>query len=384
MKYVIGCLGSAFVCLFVSSFAHSDESCECPKLACDPCSVEKGITFFAGKCGPANSKVKSCARPTCVPIDSATAECPHPPAADSGPREPVVVGKAGVPKESAAEESVAPAVGKVKVIAGSASITRADGKKVTVTGEGDIHEGDRIESSADGAALVKFEGGNKLHVMQDTQVEVREFKDSKIEESRRALLHLIKGKIRNQVEQKYNGKTSYYRVTTKGAIAGVRGTDFVVEHSEIDRLETKIETIGGKVMLASLDEKQAVEIARGEGAMFVADLPDPSFRDKDISSFIKRGTLSPVYKIPADKLKELDHNTRADLARANIPAGGKESAICQKPKAFFNQCAWLKTDTACIRKRCNGNGQWAEETKVGNEHASSCPQSGELVRDCDY
>lgn len=395
MKYIVGCLSLVWLCLVTTPSATAEETCDCPKLACDPCSFEKGVTFFAGKCGPDNSKVKSCARPTCIAIEVATEKCPNPPAASTTPRPPVVVKAAGVPQESAADPVIIPSVGRVKVLQGSVAIVHADGKTSTVTKEEDLREGDRIDSGKDGAALVAFEGGNKVHVHADTALEIKEFKDPKIEESRRALLHLIKGKIRNQVEQKYNGKTSYYRVQTKGAVAGVRGTDFVIEHHEDDRLETKVETLGGRVMLASLDEKQAVEIVRGEGAKFVADLPDPSFRDKDYSDFIKRGSLSPVYKIPEDRLKELESSSRVDVAR-NRKAPVKESAICEKPKAFFNQCVWVchsnpageskcRTDITgvrCTRQRCNANGKWSDETVLSGGLA--CPAKGELVKDCDY
>jgi hypothetical protein len=383
----------------LSSVSVGDESCECPKLACDPCSFEKGMTFFTGKCGPNNSRVKSCSRPTCIPVSQPTAACPRPPSADSGPREPIVVTRPSVPKESAAEEAAVTA-GHVKVLQGSVAIVRADGQKSVVTGEGEVREGDRLESGTGSLALVNFEGGNKLHLHPDTTVEVKEFKNPKVEESRRALLHLIKGKIRSQVEQKYNGKTSQYRITTRGAVAGVRGTDFVMEHHEGGRLETKVETFVGHVQLATLDEKQVVEILRGEGARFVAELPDPSFHDKDLANFIRQGTLSPVYKIPSDKLKELDVNSRVDLlaARSRKKAPPPEAAICQKPAGLFDQCLWrctgnpkgesrCRTDqagVACVRLRCNANGEWADETRLGAEGAFSCPARGEIVKDCDY
>ncbi|NJL23792.1 MAG: hypothetical protein HC902_00490 [Calothrix sp. SM1_5_4] len=98
-------------------------------------------------------------------------------------------------------------------------------------------------------------------------MQIKEYKDQDIKESRKALLNLIKGKIRNQVEQKYKSKTSYYRVQTRAAVAGVRGTDFVIEHNEGKQIETRVETLGGRVILASLDEKTAREILRGEGPL---------------------------------------------------------------------------------------------------------------------
>src|SRR5690606_24014401 len=124
----------------------------------------------------------------------------------------------------------------------------------------------------------------------DTALELKEFKDQHSETSRKAMLNLIRGKIRNQVEQKYNGKTSYYRVVTKGAVAGVRGTDFVVEHHEGVKMETRVETLEGQVVMMNLDQTESRVVAKGEGAVYIAPMPTAS-------DFIVRGKLSEVYKL---------------------------------------------------------------------------------------
>lgn len=399
MKFIICSFIVAGCSLLTSvpALAAPEVSCECPKLACDPCSYQQSIKFFTEKCGPSDSKLKSCARPNCLPIDEATKECPNPPKADSGPRAPVVVGS--VPTVNEADiKPTAPVAGKVKVIQGSVNIVHTDGKKSVITQDTEIREGETIESGKDSAAVVNFEGGNKLHIHPDTAVEVKEYKDPKVDESRKALLNLIKGKVRSQVEQKYNGKTSTYRIVTRGAVAGVRGTDFVMEQFDDTKLETKVETLQGKVILASLDEKETRELLRGDGARFTVDLPDASFKDKDISAFIRKGTMSPVYKIPADQLKELEKSSSVyTLARAKKTPVRKDQAICKEPKGLFNQCVWkCVTPVAdsgggpakcqeCTRQRCNGNGQWAEETKIPpKSSAVICPSSGHIVKDCDY
>jgi hypothetical protein len=400
MKYVIGCLLAVSFCVMSINSHAAEESCECPKLACDSCSFQQGVTFFTSKCGPANARLKSCARPTCMPVEEASKECPVPPTASKTPREPVVV-----KTEDAADPNAdVHIVGSVKVITGSVNIVHADGKKTTVTnGEARVRETDTVESSKDGTAVVNFDGGNKLHVHPDTAVQVKEFKDQSDPGSRKALLQLIKGKIRNQVEQKYNGKTSYYRVYTTAAVAGVRGTDFVMEHHEGGKIETKVETIGGHVILASLDEKEARDILRGEGATYSADMPDPSFKGKDYSEFIRKGKMSPVYKIDAERLADLEWDSRVDVAKnSHRPRHEKAAAepeICERPKASFNQCAWrcvgnpggenrCRTDlpeVSCVRQRCNGNGKWADETRVpASEASGQCPANGYTVKTCDY
>jgi hypothetical protein len=364
--------------LYSSHAAAAEVSCECPTLGCDSCSSNQGITFYTEKCGPKAAKVKSCARPTCIPIDSATKECPNPPKADSGPREPIVVAEPA--KANAADDRAATKVGRVKVIKGSVNIVNSEGKSTPLSKEGEIRESDTLVASADGAALVEFDGGNKVHVHPDTEMKVTEYKNQDDSRARKALLKLIKGKIRSQVEQKYNGKTSYFKIETKGAVAGVRGTDFIVSQSLGDKIETRVETLEGKVNFGGRSGKERRELTRGEGATFTA--PKPS-ADKELAEFVEGGSLSPVYKIPADKLRDLEFDSRVDVARAKKK--GSDVEICERPKGYFNQCAWTKTGPDCVRRRCNGNGVWAEETKLPAAAASICPAStGIVVKDCDY
>ncbi len=363
----------------------AEVSCECPTLGCDPCSFNKGVTFYTEKCGPREAKLKSCARPTCVPIEQASKECPNPPKADSGPREPIVISQTGGDSKLAnvADDRSAPKVGRIKVIKGSVSIVGSDGKSAVVAGEGDVRETDTVSAGADATALVNFEGGNKMHVHPNTDVTVKEYKDPKDATARKALLKLIKGKIRSQVEQKYNGKSSSFKIETKGAVAGVRGTDFVIEQKETDILETRVETLDGRVVFNGIEGKESRQISRGEGATF--QMPKPTASDKDLQEFIEKGSLSPVYKIPDSRLKELEFETRVDVARAPKRKGGAtEVEICDKPKGFLNQCSWSTEGGHCIRRRCNANGNWAEFTKLPATSSSACAASGITVKDCDY
>lgn len=351
-------------------FAQAEVSCECPKLKCDSCSIEQGVKFYSEKCGVENSKVRSCSRPSCSPISEPTRDCPVPPLADSGLRAPVEVkAAAGVPQVSAVE-SKEPEVGRVKVIKGEVAIVRADGQKSVVSQEVELSETDRIEASPSGQALVTFTGGNKLHVHNNTVVQVKEFKNPQVPDTRRTLLHLIRGKIRNQVEQKYNGKTSYYKIETKSAVAGVRGTDFVIEQTEKESALTSLQTLKGKVELTGTEGTETREISTGEGIT------------------VSQGILSDVYKLTRAQMKDLELNSRVDQARRSSP---KESSICASPKGQFDQCAWTCKNPGqgkcedCVRQRCNGNGVWAEQTQVSEGSARvQCPAKGSIVKACDY
>jgi hypothetical protein len=259
-----------------------------------------------------------------------------------------------------------------------------------------VRETDTIETGKDANVLVEFEGGNKLHVQPQTEVQVKEYKDASEPTTRRALLRLIKGRIRNQVRQKYNGKTSYYRVGTKAAVAGVRGTDFIVEQTEGREIQTRVETLRGRVRLTGLDRHVEQDVLRGEGVTYTVD--------PKAGEFVESGKMSPIYKLSEKRMRELDRETRADLdpkgrASSESTTAEADPEICHNPSGRFNQCAWhcqsnpkkektCRTDltnVSCVRTRCNANGIWSDASTVPKENAQGlCPAKGYLVKACDY
>src|SRR4051812_1970794 len=54
----------------VPALASKDVSCECDQLSCNECETQTGTTFYSEKCGPSGSRVKSCKRPTCEPVEN--------------------------------------------------------------------------------------------------------------------------------------------------------------------------------------------------------------------------------------------------------------------------------------------------------------------------
>jgi len=285
------------------------------------------------------------------------------------------------------QEPSAEIVGKIKVFSGSVSLVDETGRRRVVKTEEIVREKDRVEAAEDGAAILSFEGGNKLHVLPGTWVAVQEFKAPRQEDSRRVLLHLIKGKIRNQVVQKYNGEMSSYRVTTKAAVASVRGTDFVVSHQEESggRHQTRVETIKGLVQFSGIDtpelsDRGRVELNRGHGAVFSG------------------GAMGAAFKISDADMRVVDQSSRADLVRSQKNSR-PEAPICDQPKGLFNQCAWkckgnpkgqerCRTDlqgVSCVRLRCDAQGRWADETKLsGPAGLTQCLGKADQVKDCDY
>jgi hypothetical protein len=364
-------------------------SCECPKTDCGQCAEEQGLTFYSEKCGPGLTKVKSCARPTCVALENPPPSCKKADAAaGDAARKPAL---AEQPKKNLER---GPLIGTIKAVEGEAWLKWPDGNKEKIAVGMALHERDTLQTERAGKVHVEFKDGNLVQVQNDSMVKIDQYEMA--EEKRKAVINLLRGQIRNQVKQKYNGQTSSYQIKTKTAVAGVRGTDFVAGFKEGEKLETEIKTLEGKVVLANQDYSQSLEITEGQQAAYVV-AASSVFGQDEINEFVARGYMTPVYKMTDAELAKLDAGTRVgETGKREIAAAKK--MICKEPKAELNQCSWhcennpkseksCRTDmpdVSCVRRRCNANGEWAEETRTPASSKDQCASHGFKVAPCDY
>lgn len=392
-EHLMVILSFLFLGLSLGSPSWANSSCECPKLECSPCEEESGLTFFSEKCGPNNAQVKSCARPTCVPKESPPASCEAKAQAD-----PPKDSSRQVASVQSEPEVRGPQIGSVKSVAGIVWLKAPGEAPVKMrTGEA-VHEKDRMWADRGGLAQVEFLDGNAVHVLHASEIKVEEYKPAQNpNDQKKALIELIRGRVRAQVKQKYDGTPqSSFSVRTRAAVAGVRGTDFVVSLSEGEKIETRIDTLEGKVVLSGHGETEKIEISAGEHASYVVAKND-LFDEQAISEFVARGHLTPVFKTSPNDLKNLDAETHVGPRALVAKAKPSSDSVCESPKGDINQCLWTcmnnpkgesrcrveRAEVSCVRRRCNANGEWAEETRLPAALSGSC-QAQPTIAPCDY
>jgi len=87
----------------------------------------------------------------------------------------------------------------------------------------ELNEGDRVKTGSDGRIEVSLQDGSKLTIGNNTEMEITKFL---IEKDRRSATIFLQGKLR-AVIAKFSGKTNM-KVKTPTAVAGIKGTDFIV------------------------------------------------------------------------------------------------------------------------------------------------------------
>ncbi len=384
--------------VFITLPVWSANDCDCEAISCGACETEVDIKFYTLKCDNGN-RVKSCKKPVCAPVEDAAKGCRKPAAIDSEQKKEVPK----VEETTVALESVKNSIGIVVVAQGATMVMR-QGKSYAAKIGFKIFEKDYIETGADGKIKIKFKDDNIINLVPNSKLTIEELQFDPAKESKKTLLNLIYGKVRSSVKQSYNGE-NYYEVKTKTAVAGVRGTDFVVSYNDDDKVEAKVETISGKVELSDLKKKRKIHVPASTYASFVVEKVDSGvFSESDISSFVAKGYLTPVFKMTQEELQKLEISTnfmQEDSNRAIASADQpKEDGknICASPKGDFNQCLWTcennpsgekrcRTDLPnvnCVRKRCNANGRWAEETRLPAAYYDMCDSAKPAVKQCDY
>ncbi|MBT4762669.1 MAG: FecR domain-containing protein [Bdellovibrionaceae bacterium] len=375
----------------------SSSSCECPEIKCSPCESQKSLKFYSEKCG--NGQVNSCAKPVCVALDPLPNQC-----LAKNKNKNIKRKLSSEPKvEDMKTQGMQIEVGIISGIKRGAWVESSQGTKKSLNHGMKIYESDTLVTDAKGQIKLSFHDKNELILQADSKIKLTEYRSPKKRNKmgRKALLDLLKGKVRNRVKKKYKGnKASFFKVRTKSAVAGVRGTDFVVSFAKNSKETTKIETLTGEVVLSDPKEVTKLHIKAGKFASYVTPSRD-MFSADEIKDFVDKGYMTPVYKMSKKDIEQISFSTAFKKGSHREIASAKKvikKDICESPSAQLNQCAWscegnpkgatsCRTDikgVKCTRQRCNANGNWAEETRLPASYTEQCPAQGHKVGSCNY
>lgn len=157
------------------------------------------------------------------------------------------------------------AQGSITGVGGTAYYRAKNGTSWTTAAKRQgIDEGDSVKTGSDGRVEMKFNDGSKYTIGNDSEVEVTEFKIIR-KEKREALFSLSSGKMRAKVA-KFSGKSDI-KVKTPTAVAGVKGTDFIIMNqgnaNVVFGKEDTVEVKGEDGAIVKLTPDRMTENTRG-------------------------------------------------------------------------------------------------------------------------
>jgi len=140
-----------------------------------------------------------------------------------------------------------------------------------------IAENDEIMTESDSFADILIDDGSLVRVAENTHISVSELAFNEETREVKTSIFLQVGKLLSNITA-FLHKDSYYDVRTPTAVAGVRGTEFMVDAT--DALQTEVGVFDGRVSVGNLDKNgvlvpdSTVHVPRGKQTM-VARLKRP-------------------------------------------------------------------------------------------------------------
>ncbi|MFN7905033.1 MAG: FecR domain-containing protein [Pseudobdellovibrionaceae bacterium] len=198
--------------------------------------------------------------------------------------------------------------GMFMVVKGEISVLSAQNRKRPVKVGSKILSGETVVSGIDSRAKIVMSDRNVINISPETQLKIEQYKNDPKTGEKNVELNLIDGKVRNNVEQKYDGEKNKFIMKTATAVAGVRGTQFFVAFSSKTQI-TQVVTLKGQVTFAPVSVSgtvgSSVFVNKGESTSVGAGAPAPE----------------PPQVLPKEELKKVD---KESTAASNSPP--KEAA----------------------------------------------------------
>jgi hypothetical protein len=426
-------------------FAQALEpDCKCEPMKCSECMIPQDQPeFYTAPCAE-GKKVKSCARQKCVAIKPPPSQCVQKSASDTPIQK--INPEASIVLSSDPSDLSSEAVGTVHLVTGEAWLLGRKADPMQLQANNYVLIGESIETKENGRVRVIFNDRNVLTVTPNTHVTIDDYtidrKFSKLKEANekisrmifdisrflagpttpipgssassehdskkrdsglsRVSLNLMRGKIRNMVNNSYKDNSqNYFRVKTPAAVAGVRGTDFVSAY-DVETGDARVDTLLGAVNIEPMAATKTysgnqdqiasdLNVVKGESILLTRDVSE---NKNSISWSWKKRQLTTAEQIRIRKETNWTIDEAEKLSKLERP----DAPICSKPAAKFNTCQWVckgnpegeskcRTDlkgVACIRSRCNANGMWAEQSRVPVSSGRSCDGMKSVLAPCDY
>lgn len=209
------------------------------------------------------------------------------------------------------------AQGVFTVVKGKVEVQRAGKKRSRAVRVGTkVYPKDTIISAKNSRAKVVMVDENILNISPNSKLEITEYEYDKSNNKKKVMLNLMYGKVRSTVNQKYDGEKNVYRVKTPSAVAGVRGTDFLVNFNNRSR-QSQIVTFEGQV-----------QVGAGLNPAGALINPIPVNPGQYTTASPQRPPVPPI-PVPQGQLVQMDRETNADIVDLGPKPGtqnGREPA----------------------------------------------------------
>lgn len=154
-------------------------------------------------------------------------------------------------------------IGAITAVEGRVTIRRADGTVIESAKLSEsVYPQDVVETASDAKVKILFDDEILVILGPDSSALMKEHVFTPRSNFRRFIIFLKKGSVRSILDKLYSADSSF-GIETNNAVAGVVGTDFVVEYDERNIL-TKVGVLTGRAKVTSRFVEGVSIVAGGE------------------------------------------------------------------------------------------------------------------------
>ena len=304
----------------------------------------------------------------------------------------------------AARGQAAPRYPMVSEVQGQVTWLGKDDKKFPVKARTVLVERAVLETGEGASIKVSLDPERTFTVLENSRV----FLPSISWEGGEAPILILKsGRLR---WQQTDGKIAYNVALSSDLFQFLAPKGDFVFSMYPDKAFAGVKVFKGSLEFSALNGEETAQVHEGQEVGFQGILEDKKIAYDILlkGKKIPRGRLTPVSEIEKKELaaysSEQTKKQKAAAAKKAQEKKAREAAknsefICSAPPAKFNQCAWVclnnpksekkacltsRAEVSCVRRRCNANGVWAEETPVDAEKNGSPCKAQPVVAPCDY
>lgn len=207
-----------------------------------------------------------------------------------------------------ADVFAAEAFGTFASVKGSVQVV-VDTKKSQPKVGDKIFQGSTVETGANGRAKIIMSDRSVVHVSPESNVKIAAYGTT--DGKKNVEVQLSQGKIRSEIKGSY-GESNKFLIKTPTAVAGVRGTDFLVNH-DVKTNTTELTTFRGVVELTPVKNG-------------VPSGPPVLIKQNQKSTVSAEKPAAPPQTINTEERNKLDAETKStDAPAASAPSANQET-----------------------------------------------------------
>ena len=188
--------------------------------------------------------------------------------------------------------------GVMMVVKGDVVVLSKDGKSEKAKVGKKVFAGDTITAGVDSRAKIVMTDKNVINISPDSQFKIEKYEYDEAKGNKQVSLSVEYGKVRANVEQKYDGEKNKFHIKTPTAVAGVRGTDFLTSFDRKTRT-SQVTTFTGLV---------AVGMPGPQGQIM-----NPVFvRPGEMTQSMQGAPPVPPAPVPPQEMLKMEQESMAD------------------------------------------------------------------------